>query len=452
MANTIENLLLGGDSEVLEIKSARSGMDAVGRAVCGMLNQRGGHVVWGVGEDGQPQVLNRIADRIHELTALLTDQIAPRPLFLVHEQEFKGVSVIVVEVAAGEERPYSFEEGIWVRVGARTLRADMEDVGGMVRTGAVRGAAWEDDPVLGMELEHCDLKEIQEAREDIQRSGRMGIEVPDDDETLLERLYVIRWGQLTHAAAILFAREPRYWVKQSGIRLAFYLSGEQEPSHMQTIEGPAIRCLRETVDVIMQRSATMVRFMPNDPVRQERREFHLYSVREGLVNALVHRDYQRSGSITVSMYPDRLEIRNPADLPEDWSAAAEHLSRPHNPNIARVLLYRKWMEGLGKGLDRIRLAAMENGTKAPNWTYARGVMSFTLFKAEPKREQGLSDLSKRLLELLSKPQSATSLAAEVELSTRHLRRILAELEDLQLVHRLGSGPSTRYERTTEGKG
>ena len=54
--------------------------------------------------------------------------------------------------------------------------------------------------------------------------------------------------------------------------------------------------------------------------RQSRSQYPFASLREGLVNALVHRDYASfSGSVAVSIYPDRIEFWNAGGLPKGIS-------------------------------------------------------------------------------------------------------------------------------------
>ena len=61
---------------------------------------------------------------------------------------------------------------------------------------------------------------------------------------------------------------------------------------------------------------------------------------EGLVNALVHRDYETiGGQVTVEIFPKHLIIRDPGKLADGWTEKdlrLPHASRPTNPDVARV--------------------------------------------------------------------------------------------------------------------
>ena len=54
-------------------------------------------------------------------------------------------------------------------------------------------------------------------------------------------------------------------------------------------------------------------------------------MREAVINAVIHRDYARQTSTQIRVYHDRITIRNPAELPVNWSVSATGgmLSEPH---------------------------------------------------------------------------------------------------------------------------
>ena len=43
------------------------------------------------------------------------------------------------------------------------------------------------------------------------------------------------------------------------------------------------------------------------------------ALREAVLNAIIYRDYAVGAPIQIRVYPDRLAIRNPGELPEGWS-------------------------------------------------------------------------------------------------------------------------------------
>ena len=122
---------------------------------------------------------------------------------------------------------------------------------------------------------------------------------------------------------------------------------------------------------------------PGSLLRTERPAYPTTVLREAVVNALMHRDYQDPASIQVRLFPDRLEIWNPGTLPEEYvkSAPSFTVSRPRNPDIARIFHLRGYAEMLGIGLRRIREEMAQAGLPPPTWKNESGGVLLTLSRS-----------------------------------------------------------------------
>jgi len=49
----LERLIVGGESETLELKRSTGQLNRAGQTLCGLLNHAGGNVVIGVTDDGR---------------------------------------------------------------------------------------------------------------------------------------------------------------------------------------------------------------------------------------------------------------------------------------------------------------------------------------------------------------------------------------------------------------
>ena len=450
MSWPIEKLLQEKESETLEFKSGRCAMDVVGRAVCGLLNQQGGVLLWGVSDDGKPSGVDRASERAVELNTFLMRQLNPRPLLSVTVHPIRGHEVIAVEVPMGSEKPYSLSREIWVRLGATTLRASGEQSTTLVERSAATLDRWEREPMPGFSLEDCDQKELLQARNEIVDLGRFGIEIPEANEELLSKLYIYRNGQFTNAAVVLFAREPRAWAPNLAIRITTHTANGEVTSDL-IVEGPAVRSLREAVAAIQQRTGRSVKFPKGQLERVERPAYALDVLREGLVNAMVHRDYESSGvGVLVRIFPDHLVITNPGRLPDGWKGSDlghKHQSRPGNPDIAQIFRLRGLMEQLGLGAHRIVTECKNLGAKTPVWKAELNTVALTLFSAPALAVA--PTLNPRQGAFLKSHKAGqqfkgSDYAASAALSERQTRRDLTELEQLGLIERRGAGPATTY--------
>lgn len=452
MITLIEKLVREGESETFEVKSANADVEVLARTVCGMLNQRGGIVVWGVSEPGEVTGLRDPESSERELTRYLMERLNPRPLISVSIHTIKDKRVIAVEVPASVEKPYSLDRTIWVRVGSATLRADTDRAAAIVARSATQVTRWEREATPGFSLEDCDRTEIEETRKEIESAGNFGLEVPSKAAELLVRLYLSRNNRLTNAAMVLFASDPLIWAPNIEIRVVVFAGDEKEQlENEQSFHEPAVRALRKVITTIQQRTGFSGQFSAKEITRQQRPAYALFALREGLVNAIVHRDYERPGrGVLVEIYPDRLVISNPGELPQGWSGKdleRKHESHPANPDIARVFHLRGLMEQLGLGTQKVIAACEELHAKRPKWETARGMVTLTLYRApEPSEALQLDNRQRMFLERFERGATfkVNDYVQFATVSDRTARRELSDLEKKGFVIREGAGPSTVY--------
>ncbi len=453
MNSDVLQLIKQGESEQMEFKGPRTTPEVLARAVCGLLNQQGGFLLWGVYED-EPAGIADAEDKAEKLIHSLMSDINPRPFLSVSVQEARGESVIIVRVPPGSDKPYSFNRQIWVRIGHKTLRAGEAGSADIVEKSALELMRWERDPMSGFELEDCDASELERARQKIGDVGRFGADLPRGHSEMLERLYLSRNGRLTNAAAVLFAARPKMWSPEIFVRIVSYAEDKSGPiANDVTVEGPAVRTIYEVISIIQQRTGFTGRFHKDRLEREDRPAYALYALRESIVNAVAHRAYNAlGGSIRVEIYPDRLVVSNPGHLPKGWTAknlAGIHESIPFNPDIAKVLYYQELMDQLGIGTRRMRDECKQLGAKLPVWSAKAGTVSVTLFRApEPVAKEELPGRLGEFVQMLDglKDFKAVDYMSATGVSDRQARRDLAELEQRGVIERLGKGRATMYRK------
>jgi len=91
--------------------------------------------------------------------------------------------------------------------------------------------------------------------------------------------------------------------------------------------------------------------------------------REGLANALIHRDYTRLGAVHVQWHQDRIEISNPGGFPEGVNLHNLLVTppRPRNPLLADAFKRAGIVERTGRGIDIIFTEQLRNGRPAPSY-------------------------------------------------------------------------------------
>jgi ATP-dependent DNA helicase RecG len=120
-------------------------------------------------------------------------------------------------------------------------------------------------------------------------------------------------------------------------------------------------------------------------------------VRELLVNAVAHRDYNQQGdSIHLHIFSDRLEVSSPGGLPGPVNLENLLDARfSRNAVIAQVLSDLGFVERLGYGLNRVVTVLKQNGYPAPKFEEVGGTFKVTLYSSteDIQTDLELPDLS-----------------------------------------------------------
>ena len=122
--------------------------------------------------------------------------------------------------------------------------------------------------------------------------------------------------------------------------------------------GPPVKNMRRSITTSMPSflSVTVsIRFGQRNKEVQTETEFEIPRsvIYETIVNAVVHRDYNSTGSVQVTVTRNRIIVRNPGTLPIELTKAdlmKEHGSYPHNPLIAEVMFQAGYIEKYGTGI------------------------------------------------------------------------------------------------------
>ena len=129
--------------------------------------------------------------------------------------------------------------------------------------------------------------------------------------------------------------------------------------------------------------------------REEHLDVPAAALREALINALCHRDYDiYQCSIGIAIYDNRIEIESPGLLPRELTPKTikrSHRSYPRNEVLATVLYQTTYLEKWGSGIKRIMDACKAEGSPPPFWSEEGGYTVVTFqFLREPKRESVLA--------------------------------------------------------------
>jgi len=222
-------------------------------------------------------------------------------------------------------------------------------------------------PVPGVENNHLSITAINQFRKLAATSGRLDdSDLSISEAELLEKLMLTEGYYLRRSAILLFHDTPERFITGAFVKIGFFRS-ESEIVYHDEIHGDLFTQSSRTID-LLQTKYMNAAITYKDIQRIERYPVPRVALREGVLNALVHRDYAVSAPIQIRVYEDRLKIWNPIVLPEGWSLEkllGEHSSHPYNPGIANCFFRAGEIESWGRGIQRIFQACRESSTPEP---------------------------------------------------------------------------------------
>jgi ATP-dependent DNA helicase RecG len=455
----LERQIKNGESQEVVLLRSADHRDRIASHVVALLNSGGGSIMIGVDESGHVADLPNAVGMAHELARHLRAIISPRPLISVTAEEVFGGNVILIEVPGGRDVPFLVEGRVFLRRGKSTVMADAEDLQEIFQRRTPETVRWERRGAPTLTLGDLHHEQIETMVQKAIGDGRFPFSDPQSIETVLGELGMCSGGVLTNAADVCFGIKPAIRNPQVRMRAYAFQSDKRGDEYLDQddFNGPLANVLASAVAFIQRNSSRAAMFLPESVERQNLAAYPTTAVREGLVNALAHRDYSRfSSGASILVYPDRLEIWNSGKLPDGWTASKlrqNHPSIPTNPDIANFLFIRSLMERIGRGTQRMIEDCREAGLPAPIWRVDEDGITLTLY-SQGSPEAPASRLNERQLGLLNALSDGDTIRLRDYLerfaegvTERQAQRDLSELRDADLLRLERRGRATHYVRT-----
>lgn len=109
------------------------------------------------------------------------------------------------------------------------------------------------------------------------------------------------------------------------------------------------------------------------------------ALREAMLNALCHKQYQSGVQIQISVYEDKLYIANCGFLAENWTLEnlmRKNASSPYNPSISHVFYLTGFIESWGRKIEKICSACEKDGVPRHVYTINPGDVMIEFIEPE----------------------------------------------------------------------
>jgi ATP-dependent DNA helicase RecG len=349
------------------------------KAICAFANDmpgkgESGYLLIGA-EDKTGEIKGiEITDALLKNLASFRDsgQIIPLPHLTVEKVSFPGGDIAVVEVRPSDMPPIRFKGQTWIRVGPRQGIASEQEERILTERRVHSARTFDMQPCLG-----CGADMIVYSLFHDYRNSALAPEIIEENnrEPLTQMAALGCWDLknkcLTNAGALLFSESPQNWFPGSSIQYVQYQGDSQDTDILdeRKFDGDLLTVLREM-------DAFLKTLFPSRPVsvsalrEEQKTPYPMRAIRELLMNAVMHRDYQSNAAIRFYRFSDRIEIQNPGGL---YGAATDFPNQNdyRNPKIAEAMKVLGYVNQFGRGIAIVKSALKKNGNPLAQFTFDR---------------------------------------------------------------------------------
>jgi predicted HTH transcriptional regulator len=272
----------------------------------------------------------------------------------------------------------------------------------------------------------------------------------------------------TAAGIVMIAPDPSAIFPHCRIQADAYKSEDTdgEPMDQEDIRAPLPLAIDRVAAFIDRNTRHPMKVIGLNRVRMD--EYPVEALREALVNAAAHRDYEETGRrIMVEKFADRIVVSSPGlpppplTIPKLRTGKYKPCSR--NPIIAQSLSFFDRIEERGSGIRRMREQMINHGLEPPTLASDSGYFQviFTgpgndmdrLLPAasvelliQPSVEQQLTERQKKMVELLAAGERLASRECErlFGVTRDTANRDFGALLKLGVIEAIGAGRSRAY--------
>lgn len=327
------------ESSKLELK--REYTIEIKKEIVAFLNSDGGTLIIGVDDNGMVVGVDNAKDIIERVSLMIHEAIKPDASLICSAQEFveENKTIVKVIVGQGVKKPYYIYEkglkpsGVYLRINNTSQQASEQAIKQMIV--ASEDKSYETLLSVNQDLTFCYL-EAAFNREKIElKEKALGLVNSD--------------GQYTNLALLLSDQCP------FSIKAAVFDSDDKSRFvDRKEFEGSLLKQADDAYNYLTLNNKKHGEY--KGILREDKSDYNSLVLREGLLNAIIHRDYALNGSILISIYVNRIEYISIGGLVSGmtYNDMMLGVSRSRNEKLANVFFKLRYVEAYGTGIEKIQ--------------------------------------------------------------------------------------------------
>lgn len=351
---------------------------------------------------------------------MLRDEIRPdvSSITKVDMRDIEDKNVVEIKVMEGPDKPYYLRskglraEGVYLRHGPSSVQATESQFNEMIRS--VKSMTYETALSMNQNLTFAYAENV---------FNRAGLAFDDVHKSILGIMTPAGYTNL----GFLISDQCDFQIKAA----VFTDEGRIAFKDRIEITGSLLRQFDDTMSFI--RKHVTVSSVIDGVYRKDRTDYPEGAIREIVLNAVIHRDYNSLGNTLISMYDDSIEISSPGSVIEDISESdlKKGVSFPRNRHLSEIFYRLGLVETYGTGIPRV-MKMYEGAGREPEFDITASMFRVTLYSIRKGKWHGNGTFTRSDFE------------KEANVSKSKARQMLNAMMDRGEIFLEGNGKSTRY--------
>jgi predicted HTH transcriptional regulator len=277
-------------------------------------------------------------------------------------------------------------------------------------------------------------------------------------KNVLTELGLLDKNRPLHAALLLFGKKPQHFCPGAVVKCSHYHgTAVTRPIPSQQVLGNTLfEQADAAADFVLSRLDRTIGDREETMAAAEKLEIPKEAIREIVINAVVHRDYDSNASVQIDIFADRVEIMNPGGLPGELTVDdlfKKHLSVPANPFLARPFYLAGYINQLGYGTRNVVKWCRKAGLPDPKFDPTENRFRVTIWRNwltdDRMKRLNLNERQVKAVQFLKSGLQITNTEYQnlTGVSRATAKRDLDEMVKLGLLRLEGAGRGAHYRLT-----
>ena len=423
------------ENEYTELKSELT--KEIKKEIIAFANSKGGTIYIGINDDGTIKGLENVYRDMESLSGMIREGIkSDLSLYTnIEVKEIENKNIIELKIMSGPNKPYYLAEkglkpsGVYIRHGNVSAPATEEIIIKMLKE---NHDSFEVEVSNNQDLHFTVLSNIFNNRNMVFNESKYKILNLKNDDNYFTNL------------ALLLSDECPF-----SIKCAIFDGNDKITfKDRKEFNGSLIKQLEDSLEYLNLVNRISGRII--DYKRVDIRDYPEYAIRETLLNAIIHRNYNFSGSILISIFDNRIEVTSLGGLTSGITLEdiiEINVSQPRNKNLANIFYRLNYVESYGTGIERMIDIYNQYGLK-PTFSVTDNAFKVTLPNINYKQDKVVDDLTQKekiikYLEQYGKIKRDT-VDMLFNISQTRSKVILSEMIEENMIVKEGSGKNTYY--------